>query len=117
MRHMYPPEQAAQFFAPSAGQPYRPSSGTEGEMFEAVWCDGCAIRGICKIPIKAMAFDKGEPGYPKAWVYGEDGQPKCTAFRDASAPRRRPAPMRPGPDVMGDLFAGEALASLSAKAA
>ncbi|MCJ2089898.1 hypothetical protein MKK88_28495 [Methylobacterium sp. E-005] len=105
-RKIYPSDGAARFYASAAGRPYRPSSGTEGEIFEAAWCDGCSIRGICRIPGKAMACDVRDAAYPTAWVYGDDGQPRCTAFRDKSQPRPRPLPIRPGPHEMDDLFVG-----------
>lgn len=103
-RRVYHPDDAARFYAQSAGRPYRPSNGTEGEIFEAAWCDHCrrdaafrrfydsngAVGGDqpdgCAILCSAHAFDIGDDGYPSEWVYGPDGQPRCTAFSDEDAP-------------------------------
>lgn len=30
-------------FLDAAGQKYRPSNGTDGEMFQAMWCDKCRL--------------------------------------------------------------------------
>ena len=40
-RRIYTDEDAARYFKASAGKPYRPSNGTEGEMFQAAWCAQC----------------------------------------------------------------------------
>lgn len=80
----------AAIYAKSAGKPYRPSNGTEGELFYENWCADCrrdaAYRrdegDSCDIVACAMAFNIGDPDYPKEWVIGADGQPKCTAFEE-----------------------------------
>jgi len=72
------------------GQPYRPSNGTEGMMFEELYCNQCALEdydhetgtGGCDILTRALAFDMDDPEYPKEWIHGPDGQPKCAAFRE-----------------------------------
>lgn len=71
------------------GHPYRPSNGMEGEMFDRSWCADCqrdaAFRADpdnadgCPIYANAFAFGTNDPGYPKEWVIGDNGQPKCTA--------------------------------------
>ncbi len=74
---------------------YRPGSGTAGISFDEYWCDHCARDAEyrnggddtdpaigCKIIADALAFDITNPLYPKEWIYGDDGQPKCTAFTD-----------------------------------
>ncbi len=115
-RRIYPDDCAERLKA-RAGQPYRPSNGTEGEIFEAAWCDGCrrdaTFRGWwerngaadeqpegCAILCNAHAFDIGQDGYPAEWVYGTDGQPACRAFEDKDEAPRCP--------VTADLFSGEA---------
>ena len=83
---IYPPEDAAEFFAPLAGKKFRPSNGTEGEIFIDSWCGECARdkNQGCPIVAATFAFDVDEPEYPQEWQYGEDGQPKCTAFEPAN---------------------------------
>jgi hypothetical protein len=81
--------------AKMAGKPYRPSNGTEGEIFMCGWCDRCerdrAYRNdegdSCPIVAAAFAYSIGEPGYPKEWVYAADGGgPVCTAFVEEGKP-------------------------------
>lgn len=73
-------------------EPYRPSNGTEGEIFYEDWCVNChreAAGRLCKILAATMIFDIGERGYPKEWVrdVGEwPGNPRCTAFEESRAP-------------------------------
>jgi hypothetical protein len=76
-----------------AGKPYCPSSGTEGMAFDDAWCAHCtrdkAYRDggddadpaiACQILSNTMVYDVKDPEYPKEWVYGADGRPRCTAF-------------------------------------
>lgn len=84
---------------------YRPSNGTEGEMFESEFCEHCErdrawreawqtdgdpgnVKG-CDILARALAFGIDDPQYPREWVRiamvdPVDGLPinwgKCTAF-------------------------------------
>lgn len=82
------PDGLAELCKKSAGQSYRPSNGTEGEYFSAAFCAQCKAgtgfhdenAALCDIAMSSMAFGKDDPEYPKEWIYGEDGQPKCTAF-------------------------------------
>jgi len=68
-------------------KPYRPSNGTDGEIFYANWCEGCAKdakyretgKGGCQIIVGAMLYDIGDPDYPPEWIQDEHG-PRCTAF-------------------------------------
>lgn len=75
------------------GKPYRPGSGTEGMAFDEHWCDHCARDAEyrkdpdsdpsftgCQIIADTFAYDIDDPRYPKEWVYGRDGVPRCTAF-------------------------------------
>ena len=69
---------------------YRPSNGTEGESFMCRWCQRCAKDNLdpdtgdggCDIIVYTMAFDENSPEYPRAWRYGEDGQPMCVEFQE-----------------------------------
>ena len=71
---------------------YRPSNGTEGEMFMAEFCHRCvrdaAFRNDekgakgCEIIVKAMCFDVDDPQYPEEWTYDWNGEPTCTGFQE-----------------------------------
>ena len=109
-RKLYRQEDAEKFFSKLAGKPYRPSNGSEGELFYDAWCSGCKrdadfkVNLIgppdgCLIIANTMAYRETDPNYPKEWVYGEDGQPKCTAFEAVDDPRKRV-----DADAVGDLF-------------
>lgn len=65
-----------------AGQPWRPSNGFEGDLFEEKVCSRCdrSDGWGCQISLAAMCHDTHEPEYPTEWVYGLDAQPSCTAF-------------------------------------
>lgn len=69
-----------------AGQPYRPSNGTEGEMFQKQHCHRCRHDQDedepCEILTYSMACDLGDADYPVEWVYDRNGRPTCTAFHD-----------------------------------
>jgi hypothetical protein len=80
------------FFARTPGERYRPSNGSEGEYFHAMWCEECsrdkAMNGTCHRESREPEDDdyceilnrsfRDDP-LPE-WVIGDDGQPKCTAF-------------------------------------
>lgn len=89
-RSIYPAD-AAERLRHLAGQLYRPSNGSEGDYFESRWCAECRRRGgegdACRIILAAMAFSPRDAEYPPEWIYGEDGQPQCSAFQDKHAPR------------------------------
>ncbi|WP_278983242.1 hypothetical protein [Sphingobium yanoikuyae] len=68
---------------------YRPSNGTEGEIFMSQWCAKCTLdRGRregdafdgCEIIDLTMAYDIDDPSYPDAWVRDDDGTPHCLKF-------------------------------------
>lgn len=71
-------------------EPYRPSSGTEGEIFAANWCDKCRRERAyrldpeeadgCAILTATFVFDVDHEDYPKEWIDGPDG-PCCTAYQ------------------------------------
>lgn len=75
-----------------AGEPYRPSNGTEGACFHEAWCCKCerdkSMNGTCYregreendedwCEILGRSF-RDEP-LPE-WVHDKDGYPSCTAF-------------------------------------
>lgn len=72
-------------------RPWRPSNGTEGAMFEERWCVRCKhdaewwerMENPCEIHNAALAFQIGDPRYPKEWVCDDDGSnPRCLAFEE-----------------------------------
>ena len=88
-----------------AGQKYRPSNGTEGEIFFDAWCRECArdrsmSEGVpleecdddevCGIISRTFAHDVDDPEYPHEWQCGPDGQPRCTAFVEVGEPIPEP---------------------------
>lgn len=87
-RSIYPPEHAA-ILKVRAGQKYRPSNGSEGDVFYGNWCVDCACEAAhradpalgdgCLILAASYAFDIDEECYPAEWQYSPAGQPCCTA--------------------------------------
>lgn len=79
----------------AAGQPYRPSNGTEGDIFQSYFCDKCRKWPInpdaktqCGIFLKMLIKNVGEKGYPKQIRYAPDGSgPECTSFRQRGMTR------------------------------
>jgi hypothetical protein len=84
-----------------AGQKYQPSNGTEGDIFMSAWCcecqrdrsmregdpiEECDDNQRCDIIANTMFYDVSDPAYPSEWQYGQDGQPRCTAFVEAGEP-------------------------------
>jgi len=96
-RSIYPTDLAAAF-ADRAGKRYLPSNGLEGELFYEAWCSDCArdaahradpaLGDGCPILAASMAYAFADKGYPIAWQYGLDGQPRCTAFTIEGLPER-----------------------------
>ena len=81
-RGIFPPE-LAELTKQDAGQKYRPSNGTEGEMFHAVYCDECRFwKDPCMIAADVFFYDIDDEDYPVEWQYGPDGQPTCTGFAE-----------------------------------
>ena len=81
---------------------YRPSNGTEGEIFQERYCSRCIHEGeedgeYCHILTSAMIFEIDDPEYPKEWVQDESGKPMCLAFTTEKAPRREP-------DLPGQMY-------------
>jgi len=67
-----------------ADKPYRPSNGTEGDMFQKKFCEKCVYddyeNGPCDILGDSMAFDLDDKEYPKEWIHDKNGCPTCTKF-------------------------------------
>jgi len=90
---MFTPELAKQF-KKHAGEKYRPSNGTEGEIFKESYCYRCIEDDgedkLCEILTNTMFYDTKDEEYPEEWQYGTDGQPICTAFRESIQPVNEP---------------------------
>ena len=97
---IYPPKLAS-MLVHRAGEKYRPSNGTEGDIFQSAFCEHCkrdkVLNGTvsmedadgedyCGIIAETMARDKDDPKYPQEWQIGADGQPCCIAFTEMDAP-------------------------------
>lgn len=68
-------------------QLYRPTTGTEGEIFQELWCHRCSKdteAEPCQILDWTMVLAIDHPDYPKEWVWGDDDVPQCTAFSAAT---------------------------------
>jgi hypothetical protein len=69
---------------------YRPSNGTEGQMFEERWCRRCVFDDVdgdntCDRVMRAMLYEKDEPQYPKEWRIAwllVGFKTWCTAFKE-----------------------------------
>lgn len=60
---------------------YRPSNGTEGDIFWSNWCAKCIKKSDCSIWMGAMAGR-----HPRQWV--QDPDPQCTSFQDHRRPTK-----------------------------
>lgn len=82
MTHGIYPNDYAAMLMKRAGEKWRPSNGTEGNLFIAAHCMKCMEDGDnCEILGLTFAHDVEDAEYPAEWQYGKDGQPTCTAFR------------------------------------
>lgn len=104
----------AQMNRERAGQKYRPSNATEGDVFMEAFCNQCVRErearregdpmymdgsDLCDILTRTLLNFENEEDYPNEWQYGVDGQPTCTAFQfDGELPDPRCSATR-------DLFA------------
>ena len=79
-------EEMAEELKKSAGKKWRPSNGTEGDMFQEMYCRKCQkdeINGeICDILTYSFFFDIDHENYPNELQIGCDGQPMCIAFKE-----------------------------------
>lgn len=89
-----------------AGKPYRPSNGTEGEMFQERYCYRCVHDANedspCEILTAAMVFGLEDAGYPREWLYDANGRPSCTAFLIDNPKERAPSRCPDTPDLFGE---------------
>lgn len=92
-------------------RPYRPANGSEGDCFQAQWCERClkdrAARAGdyangCDILLRSLAFDIRDENYPTEWRYPVDDiwSPECTAFIEDSDDEREPPPPDPDPSQL-----------------
>lgn len=96
----------AKCYPSEAGKPYRPSNGTEGDMFEGQFCNRCHRdqdeNDPCEIRLLTHGLRTDEAGYPTEWIYDRNGRPTCTAFNDVLDAEQEPSSRCPN---TGDLFA------------
>ena len=72
-----------------AGKPYRPSNGTEGEMFMDSFCYQCVHddefqrtgENGCETLAKTLVLNIDDEEYPKEWVRDDKGYPICAKFK------------------------------------
>ena len=92
LRALQTPGETAPEKREGSGAKYQPAYGSEGMDFEYNWCQRCKKdegwnrdmdpEKACMIHNRALVFDVDDQEYPAEWTYGEDGQPKCTAFEE-----------------------------------
>jgi hypothetical protein len=61
---------------------YRPSNGTEGDIFDARFCSACTRDrpfGTCDVLTRTLIHQVSDPDYPTEWIIDDRG-PRCTAF-------------------------------------
>ena len=74
------------------GKKWRPSNGTEGELFQEAYCSHCDRwdeESGCPIAAATFFLDMDHPDYPKEWQIGADGQPTCKGFNNPNEPDER----------------------------
>lgn len=74
-----------------AGKKFRPSNGTEGEIFMDAFCYRCIHEkwshtqndndAKCGILSATMIYDYKDEKYPSEWTFAENGYPVCTAWK------------------------------------
>jgi len=75
---------------------YRPSNGTEGDIFTAEWCGNCLhykdpeTEEYCQILGDTFAFNVDDDNYPGEWTYDENGKPMCAAYNHNTETRLTP---------------------------
>ena len=89
------PDDFAEELIKRAGEKWRPSNGTEGDLFIESHCGVCAFgefirQGMnfddaeenerCEIVGKTFLCAVDDEEYPVEWQYGKDGHPTCIAF-------------------------------------
>lgn len=77
---MYTDEMAEEL-KKDAGKKWRPANGTEGDMFQEMYCDKCRINPChCSILSYSFYYNITDKLYPTELQIGKDGQPTCTKF-------------------------------------
>jgi hypothetical protein len=68
-------------------QKYKPSNGTEGEMFCENFCWHCIHcdpdptgKKQCLILMRTLVYNIDDPKYPAEWTYNDKGEPTCTNY-------------------------------------
>lgn len=61
-------------------EPFRPSNGTQADIFFADFCEQCKSNVGCRIRSAAMSHTEDDPNYPKEWIAYANGSATCTAF-------------------------------------
>jgi hypothetical protein len=77
---------------------YRPSNGTEGEIFIAKFCAHCKhdhpeIGDYCKILNATLMYTTREKEYPQQWIYEDDHNifsGRCTSFEERNDSMTQP---------------------------
>lgn len=70
---------------------YRPSNGTEGDIFMSKWCANCiedTELSPCEIIFRTLTYNEDDEEYPDKWTYNDAGIPICTAFAAKDTPYR-----------------------------
>ncbi len=92
----------------SGHKSFRPSNGTEGDIFMGQWCEHCSKHAPgddvdCHILRDALATSMDDQHYPPEWIY-RVGVPACTAFVRQSDPADVPVPRCENtPDMFGEV--------------
>lgn len=72
----------AEMLKEDAGRKWRPSNGTDFDLFSAAMCHNCQGKDSCMIVPLTKAFNVDDEDYPEDWVINDAGQPTCTAFEE-----------------------------------
>jgi hypothetical protein len=72
----------AEIYKRSAGKPWRPSNGFEGDLFTSAFCSRCKHGVACDIFLLSLGCGLSDPDYPSELVISDRGQPTCTAFAE-----------------------------------
>ncbi len=68
-----------------SNEKYRPSNGTEGDIFHSERCEHCAYfcdenEEYCEIINLTMIYKIDDKNYPSEWTYDDEGDPCCTQY-------------------------------------
>jgi hypothetical protein len=79
----------AEILKKRAGEKWRPSNGTEGDIFMDAYCGYCRREIGCEILAASLVCEVDHPNYPSEWQIGTDGQPTCTVFDPITQPEAK----------------------------